>query len=155
MGECHGKASPVSKPSSSYPPSIGTQRTRRNTRRGSIPRRDARFRFTWTAWCRTLESVNSDLCPDDVDEVVDAFVMNRLTPEDRAGFEDHCIACSECRDPLRLAEELRDAEELESSIEAVLEGERRLRQSALHRAVRKRCGQFTAAGRWAMVGNTA
>jgi anti-sigma factor RsiW len=36
-------------------------------------------------------------CPDDPDDVAEAYCMGALDPADAAAFEEHLLVCDECR----------------------------------------------------------
>ena len=41
-------------------------------------------------------SNSPDACPTDIDEVAEAYIMERLAPADTLLFEDHFITCRQC-----------------------------------------------------------
>jgi len=44
-------------------------------------------------------------CPDDAEETAEAYLLNSLSPEETARFEEHYITCESCVDVLTAAED--------------------------------------------------
>lgn len=53
--------------------------------------------------------MNPDQCPADIEETAEAYLQDRLAPQEREAFEDHYITCDSCAKQLQSAEEFRGA----------------------------------------------